>query len=315
MSKEMDMLKKSVKNKNRLIPDGYDDRLRNLLESLPDEAPVSDSTEAEIIRRPVRISFRPIVSAAAAFLIVATGVFALRNSLSSTLGQGNNGNGSSQVTTSVSETAAVSVTTPETTASETTVEAVTSVSETAEEITAVTNSKPDNYVTDRTEPVSPSVHSVPPVQASPSVQPAPSVQAIPSAPNSPVIPGVDDPDHPDPPVPSPEGPGHPSEPSPPAVPSPPAGVLPSPGQKPEEQQLPEEPSAPEANSHEDPAHPDHADKAAEIQEKIREEREKLREEERNKKEEARENAKDEIVEFRGENAFSPLHHDIAKPVK
>lgn len=110
------MFKKSVKNKDKLIPEGYENRLRSLLDSLPDEVPVSDTTEAEVIKRPVRFDIRPFVSAAAVFAVAAVGISALSNHAGNAFDSGHEPV-KPYVTASVSET--VSETAAVTTVSET----------------------------------------------------------------------------------------------------------------------------------------------------------------------------------------------------
>ncbi|MBE6853169.1 MAG: hypothetical protein E7505_06795 [Ruminococcus sp.] len=63
-------LEQSIKNKEKHIPSGYDDRIKALLDSLPDEVPVSKGTEAKIIQRTKRFDIKPFLSAAAVFALV-----------------------------------------------------------------------------------------------------------------------------------------------------------------------------------------------------------------------------------------------------
>ena len=134
------MLKESVKNKKNLIPDDYDSRLRTLLASLPDEPPVSDPENAEVIteviKRPVRFNIRPLISAAAVFALTFAGLYSVRSSIQNAF-YGKNDEQRSYVTTVASQT----------TAAETTVTEVT----TEPEVTSVTDVPSETAVPAETE--------------------------------------------------------------------------------------------------------------------------------------------------------------------
>ena len=106
-----DMLRKSVKNKENLIPDGYSQRISDLLASLPDEVPVlSDDDAAVINHKPRIINIRAFVSAAAAFAVVFTAVISVSKMQKQPFDKGHD-DGKMYAVTSVSTTASGEVTT------------------------------------------------------------------------------------------------------------------------------------------------------------------------------------------------------------
>ncbi len=216
------LLKKSAENKKNLIPEGYESRLRSLLDSLPDEVPVSGDAQAEVVRKARRFDIRPLVSAAAAFAVVAAGVLAVRNGVQPAL-DGGHESGKTYVTTAVSETTALttSVSVTETAVTSDTSESVTS--ETSAPVQEKPVSERVNEPAHPSAPVSvPAVHEEkPPVSpAAPDDVPSPPVppeHEVPVPGNHPedehphvpggenehpdVPPAVTHPDHPDAPVP------------------------------------------------------------------------------------------------------------------
>lgn len=106
-----DMLRKSIKNKENLIPDGYSQRISDLLDSLPDEVPVlSDDDAAVINHKPRIINIRAFVSAAAAFAVVFTAVISVSKMQKQPFDKGHD-DGKMYAVTSVSTTASGEVTT------------------------------------------------------------------------------------------------------------------------------------------------------------------------------------------------------------
>lgn len=106
-----DMLRKSIKNKENLIPDGYSQRISDLLASLPDEVPVlSDDDAAVINHKPRIINIRAFVSAAAAFAVVFTAVISVSKMQKQPFDKGHD-DGKMYAVTSVSTTASGEVTT------------------------------------------------------------------------------------------------------------------------------------------------------------------------------------------------------------
>lgn len=100
-----DMLRKSVKNKENLIPDGYSQRISDILASLPDEVPDSSDSEAAVINHKSRIiNIRTFVSAAAAFAVVFTAVISVSKMQGSAFDK-NHDEGKMYAVTSVSTTA------------------------------------------------------------------------------------------------------------------------------------------------------------------------------------------------------------------
>ncbi|MGN0581987.1 MAG: hypothetical protein ACI4KB_04735 [Oscillospiraceae bacterium] len=100
-----DMLRKSVKNKENLIPDGYSQRISDLLASLPDEVPDSSDSEVAVISHKSRIiNIRTFVSAAAAFAVVFTAVISVSKMQGSAFDK-NHDEGKMYAVTSVSTTA------------------------------------------------------------------------------------------------------------------------------------------------------------------------------------------------------------------
>lgn len=109
------LLKDSTANKKNLIPADYDSRINSLLASLPDEHPVQECTEAEVIKHTGRtINIRPFVSAAAVFAIAAAGLFTAGGSMRNALDKGHEPGKvyvtTASVTTTAAQTTAVTTT-------------------------------------------------------------------------------------------------------------------------------------------------------------------------------------------------------------
>lgn len=191
------MFKKSVKNKDKLIPEGYENRLRSLLDSLPDEVPVSDTAEAEVIKRPVRFDIRPFVSAAAVFAVAAVGISALSNHAGNAFDSGHEPvkpYATASVSETVSETAAV-----------TTVSETVSVSVTEETTVLETESAAVAYTENIKYENEPASDIRIPEQSRDDKPESPAEPAVPDAPDVPPLP-----EPPSPPV--PESPSAPDEP-------------------------------------------------------------------------------------------------------
>lgn len=271
-------LKKSAGNKNRLIPADYDSRISSVLASLPDEVPVSESTDAEVIRRKVTVSWRPIVSVAAVFAVAAAGLFSLRSGVQNAFDSGKHGREKSYaVTTAAGTTAEPEVTTTVTTS-------VTTVTEITEpEITMKDDISSENGA--KPSPAAP-VHSSAPGKT-PADSDKPAV-IVPDAPHEPVV-------SPEPPVP----PEEPLNTKPvPDVPHGP-GEVPTPPAHPE---VPGHPDAPEKPGHDDRTEGKNDDKEKD-KDKIKEKEDEPL---------PAEHEHDDLLMFSPENSFKP-HPDAVRP--
>lgn len=193
------MLKESIKNKDKLIPDDYENRLKSLLDSLPDELPVSDSTEVEVIKKASHFNIRPLVSAAAVFAVAAAGILTLKNNAGNSLGSGHE-HGGVYVTTSVSET------TPEVTTEVTETEAVSEITAVSEPSYEEIGSE-ENYVIEPTEnpdnKTDNVISEIIPVVSAVNPEVKPSESPVPEQPSVPV---PEDPAEPEKPLDNPESP-------------------------------------------------------------------------------------------------------------
>lgn len=185
-----DMLRKSVKNKSRLIPEGYERRLSDLLDSLPDEVPVSSDTEVHVIKHTSRFDIKALVSAAAAFAIVSAAVIAFTKTTNHAFDRNNDKDGKSYVT-SVTTTEAAAETTEVTT---TTVPPVTTVSEE----TAVAESTETSLSTEKND----STDKLPVISHENAVNPVPAPEHSSADGDKPVQPQISGPadnhEHPEP---------------------------------------------------------------------------------------------------------------------
>lgn len=123
-----DMFRESIKNKDKLVPDSYSQRISDLLASLPDEMPCSEDTEAAVINhKPRIINIRALVSAAAAFAVVFAAVISVSQIQKTPFDKNHDDEGKRYAVTTVTVTE-VSETTTETqvTSSETVVSEKTS---------------------------------------------------------------------------------------------------------------------------------------------------------------------------------------------
>lgn len=162
------MLGNSIKNKNKLIPDGYDKRISDLLDSLPDEVPVSSDAEAYVIKHTVRFDIKPFVSAVAAIAVMSAAVISFSKMNNHAFDRNNDSDGVSYVTTVVT-TVTDAVTTSETKLTEQSV-TVAEENEAAVSITDITGHQfteilkdqtADNQEAVREEPVNPVTLPVP----------------------------------------------------------------------------------------------------------------------------------------------------------
>ncbi|MCQ2465248.1 MAG: hypothetical protein MJ095_06675 [Oscillospiraceae bacterium] len=283
----MDMLKKSAENRKKLIPADFDSRIDSLLASLPDEVPVSESTEAEVIKRTRHFNIRPLVSAAAVFALALTGIWAAGSGAHRTFGRGQ-GNDKKYVTTSEAcETTSVTSAEAETSASET--EEVTSEvtsAGTENESVAFSEAVKQNSSDEHGSSHDSSPEAVPSDEVQKPVPGNPNEHEKVTAPAQPERPGH--PDHPAAPS-SPEAPSRPDEPLKPEELTPPAA--------------PEHPEHPVQGNEKEPGKPEHPEVPVQVHPEHPLNKTDRDENKKNI------NAQEEAVPYNAGNTMMPAPHD------